>query len=341
MMPQLRDRLSLGVTLLGLSACAQVFGCAPANPSLAYLKGVQQTAIGGGFAQSRRLDVAGQCPTCTPDETIFAERIAGAEQGFDAGCNGMPIAEADYRQVKTMLTPDNSTAAYGTFVTARMCQVAEQYQACTAPAHRQLPAGDSAAPAGALTAAINQCHESNPAEAEEILDRAIAQESESINRSIQTADFERARPELPIYAALPRSNQQRAEQWRTTIANEESAEREASVRTAARVRSMVCDDNYYVQNPETGYANMIGGMNMRHGGRIGPDNPFEPVSKTDTKETRMAVLTVALSNIEELPLADAQELLTKAYALAATDKSYCGAETVTQVGAQPGAQPPE
>jgi hypothetical protein len=95
---------------------------------------------------------------------------------------------------------------------------------------------------------------------------------------------------------------------------------------------MVCDDTYYVQNSETGYASMLGGLNMRRGGRIGPDNPFEQASKTDTKESRMAILSLALSNVEELPLADAREMLTKAYAHASTDKSYCGAETVTQRG---------
>ena len=324
MMPQVRDRIRHGVLLLLLSASAAVSGCATTRPSTDYLKSLQQTVMRGEFAQTARVDVATECPTCDPEETIFAQHIVSAEQGFGAGCKGIPGAEASYRKIRTMMEPGNSIPEYESFVTNRVCQVAEQYQACTAPEHRLVPAGDGAAPVGALTAAIDQCHESNPAEADEILNRAIAQESEFINRAILAADFAGAKPELRVYAALPRSNQQRAEQWRTTIAGEESAQRAVAARTRAQVKNMVCDDSYYLRNSETGSATIVAGLNMRHRGRIKPDNSFELVSRTDTKESRMAVLTWELSNAEELSAADAREMLNEAYVLASKDRSYCG-----------------
>jgi hypothetical protein len=322
-MLQFRDRVPHGVLLLLLSASAMVGGCSTStSPSADYLKRLQQTAMRGEFAHPARVEVATECPACDPEETILAQHIVSAEQEFAAGCKGIPGAEASYRKIRTMMEPGNSIPQYESFVTNRMCQVAEQYQACTAPGHRLVPIGRATAPTGALTDAIEQCRESNPAEADEILNRAIAQESESINRAILAGDFADAKPELRLYAALPRSNQQRAEQWRTTIAGEESVQRAAAARTSAQVKNMVCDDSYYVRNPETGYAILVAGMNMRH--RIAPDNPLEHVSTTDTRESRMAVLSWELSNVEELSAADAREMLNEAYARASKDSSYCG-----------------
>jgi len=85
---------------------------------------------------------------------------------------------------------------------------------------------------------------------------------------------------------------------------------------------MVCDEDYFVRNPETGYGTTVGGMNVRHGGRIGPDNPFVQISKSDTRESRMAVLTGELSDAEELPASDAQQRLQSAYQRATKDNSY-------------------
>ena len=323
MTPRVREHMSHGTLLLFLSASVAICGCSTIKPSTDYLKSLQQAAL-SGEVQSATLDVAHGCPACSPDEAIFAQQIVDAEQRFGAGCKGMPGAEASYRMIKAMMQPDNSIPGYKDFVGNRMCQVAEKYQTCAAPEHRAVAAGDSAAPAGALIAAIDQCREQNPGEADEILNRAIALESESINRSILAGDYADAKPELRIYAALPRSNQQRAEQWRTSIADEESAAKALTAHSSAEIKDMVCNDSYFVRNPETGYGNTVGGLNMRNGGRIGSDNPFEPVSRTDTKESRMATLTWELSNADEVSVTDAQKMLKNAYAHAAKDPSYCG-----------------
>lgn len=326
----LRDGMRHSAWLLLLGASALISACATVRPSDDYLKNLQLSAIRGEFAQNTRVDVANECPTCDPEATIFAQNVVSAERGFGDGCKGMPSAEASYRKIKTMMEPDNSIPQYEAFVTNRMCQVAEQYQSCAAPEHREIPIGDSAAPAGALTAAIDRCRESNPDHADEILNRAIAQEAESISRSILTSEFDQARRELRVYAALPRSNRQRAQQWRVAIADGQSVQREVAAQTTAEVHSMVCDDRYYVRNPEDGYANIVPGMNMRRGGRL-EDGPFERIA-TDSKESRMAVLSGALSDEAELPQAEAQEILSKAYARASKDKSYCGKERVTRRG---------
>ncbi len=323
MTSRVRRRISHGMLLLFLSATAAICGCSTVKPSTDYLKNLQQEAL-RGEVQTASLDVSRECPTCSPDEAIFAQQIVDAEQRFGAGCKGMPSAEASYRMIKTMIQPDNAIAGYKDFVANRMCQVAEKYQACAAPEHRAVAAGDSAAPAGALIAAIDQCRELNPGEADEILNRAIAQESESVNRAVLAGDYADAKPELRIYAALPRSNQQRAEEWRNSIADEESTAKALTAQTSAEIKSMVCDETYFVRNTETGYGNTVGGLNMRHGGRIGPDNPFVPVSKTDTKESRMATLTWELSNADEVSVTEAQKMLRNAYAHAAKDPSYCG-----------------
>jgi hypothetical protein len=319
-----RDRLRRGALLLVLGACAGLGGCSTIKPSTAYLIGLQQTAMHGGFAPGTEFDLAAQCPRCAPQETAFAQNIINAEQKFGAGCKGIADAEQSYRRVRALMDVRNSIPEYGTFVASRMCQVANQYQVCSTSPHRTVPAGDSADPAGAVTAAIEQCRVSNPAEADEILDRAIAQEGESVNRAVLAGDFASAKPELRVYAALPRSSKARAEEWHTTIASEESADKASNSRLYARIKSMVCDENYYAQNPDTGYAGVVGALNMSHGGRIGPDNPFEPVSQTDTRESRMAVLTWELSNSEELSASDAHQLLQGAYVRAAKDSSYCG-----------------
>jgi hypothetical protein len=325
MMPHFRDRARYAVLLLVLSACAIDGGCSAAKPSSSdYLKSLQQTAMRGEFARTARVDISAECPACTPEDTIFAQNIVSAEQGFGAGCKGMPAAEASYRKIKTLMEPGNSSPEYETFVTTRRCQVAEQYQTCTAPGHRLVAIGDDLAPAGALVAAIDQCRESNSAEANEILNRAIAQESESINRAVLAGNFASAKPELRVYTALPRSSRQRAEQWRATIAAEESGQRDSAARTSAQVKSMVCDDHYYAHNQETDFATTVAGMNMRHGGKIESDDPVEHVSSTDAKETRLASLSWALSNVEELSASQAREMLNQAYARASKDRSYCG-----------------
>jgi hypothetical protein len=221
------------------------------------------------------------------------------------------------------MEPSNSLPEYATYLANRMCQVVEQYQTCAAPPHRIVPIGDTASPAGALTAMVEQCRESNPAEADEILNRAIAQESESISGALMAGDFAAARRELSVYAALPHSNPQRADEWRNASADEERADKARSARTSAAVKSMVCDENYYVPNPDTGYLRVVGGMNMSHGGRIGPDNPFEQRAPNDTRESRMAMLAWELSNAEELSVSDAQRMLQSAYTRAAKDHSYC------------------
>jgi hypothetical protein len=324
MMPQFHRRLGRGAFVLMLSAGTLMCGCSTTRPSIVYLKDLQQTAIRGGFASGASVNVAAECPTCGPEETLLAENIVNAEEKFGAGCKGMPDAEASYRRVRSMMEPTNSIAEYRTYLAARMCQVADQYQGCTALPHRVVPIGSEATPAGALTGAIDQCRESNPAEADEILNRAIAQESESISHALMAGDFATAQREVGVYAALPRSNQQRADEWRNAIADEECAAKAVSARTSARVKRMVCDENYYVHNPDTGYLRTVGGMNMSHGGRIGPDNPFEAPAPNDTRESRMAVLTWELSSAEELSAIDAQRMLQSAYDRAAKDHSYCG-----------------
>jgi hypothetical protein len=329
-MPRFRDRVRRGAYALLLGAAFALGGCSTVKPSTTYLKGLQQIAMQGGFAVGASVDVAGECPSCGPEETVFAQNIIGAEQKFGVGCKGVPEAEASYRSVRAMMNPQNSIPEYAAWVANRMCVVADQYQACTTSPRRVVPAGAGEDPAGALTAAIDECRVSNPAEADDILNRAIAQEGESVNRAILAGDYMIAKPELRVYAALPRSSKLRAEEWRNTIANEESADSTARSRILARIKSMVCDESYYAQNPDTGYANMLGALNMSHGGRIGPDNPFEPVSKTDTKESRMAVLSWELSNSEELSTGDAQQMLQRAYDRAAKDSSYCSASASNQ-----------
>jgi hypothetical protein len=319
---RIRERISRGTMLLLLGAA--ICGCSTVKPSTDYLKNLQQAALRGEI-QSGTLDVAHECPTCNPDEAILAQQIVDAEQRFGAGCKEIPGAEASYRMIKATMQPDDLVPGYKNFVDNRMCQVAEKYQACAAPGHRVVSAGDTTGPAGALNAAIDQCREHNPAEADEIVNRAIALESESINRDVLSGDYADAKPELRIYASLPRSNRQRAEEWRTSIADEEFAAKTLSMQTSAELKAMVCDDSYFVRNPETGYGNTVGGLNMRKGGRIGSDNPFEPVSKIDTKESRMATLIWELSNADEISMADAQKMLQRAYARAAKDRSYCGA----------------
>jgi hypothetical protein len=321
MTPRIRKRLSHGTMLLFIGA---VFcGCSTVKPSTDYVRSLQQAAL-RGEVQSGPLDVAHECPICNPDEAIFAQQIVDAEQRFGAGCKEIPGAEASYRMIKAMMQSDDLVPGYKNFVDTRMCQVAEKYQACAAPEHRAVSVGDSTGPAGALIAAIDQCREHNPAEADEILNRAIAMESESINRAVLAGNYADAKPELRIYAALPRSNQQRAQEWRTSIADEEFAAKTLSAQTSAELKGMVCDDSYFVRNPETGYGTTVGGLNMRKGGRIGSDNPFWPVSKTDTKESRLASLIWELSNANEISMADAQKMLQRAYARAAKDPSYCG-----------------
>src|SRR5271166_1466325 len=324
MMPQFRRRLRRGAFVLMLGAITLVCGCSTTKPSIIFLKDLQQTAIRGGFASGARANAAAECPNCSPQETLLAENIVNAELKFGAGCKGIPDAAASYRQVRTMMEPTNSLPEYGTHLATRMCQVAEQYQTCASPLHPIVPIGDNASPAGALTATIAECRKSNPAEADEILNRAIAQESESISRALMAGDFATAQREVGVYAALPRSNQQRADEWRTAIADEEWADKAVSTRASARIRSMVCDENYYVHNPDTGYLRTIGGMNMSHGGRIGPDNPFEPPAPNDTRDSRMAVLSWELASAEELSVTDAQRMLQNAYNRAAKDHSYCG-----------------
>jgi hypothetical protein len=324
MMPQFGNRICHSVVLLLLGASGLVSGCSTARPSATdYLKSLQQGAMRGEFARSAKVDVAMDCPACNPDEANFAQHVAGAEQGFSAGCKGLPAAEASYRKIKTMMDPANSIPEYQTFVLNRMCEVAEQYQTCTAPGHRLVPIGDATAPAGALVAAIDQCRESNQEEANEILNRAIAQEGESVNRRILAGNFADAKPELRVYAALPRSSRQRAEQWRSTIAAEETAHGAAVARTAQQVRNMVCDERCILRNPETGYATVVPGMNLSHGGKIETDNPGEHASATDAKEARMAMLGSELSNAEELSATEARDLLNQAYVRASKDRSYC------------------
>jgi hypothetical protein len=322
MTSELRARMSRSMLLLILSA--SICGCSTVKPSSEYIKSLQQEALSGQI-QSGALDVGRDCPTCNPDEAVFAQQIVDAEQRFASGCNGIPGAEASYRIIKTMIGPDNSLPGYQTFVANRMCQVAEKYQSCSAPEHRSVSVGENGTPAGALIGAIEECRAQNPSEADEILNRAIAQESESINRAVLAGDYAGAKPELRIYAALPRADRQRAEEWWATIADEESEAKAESRKTAAEVKNMVCDDTYFARNPETGYGSTVGGLNMRHGGHIGSDNPFDPLAKTDTKESRMATLMWELSNADEVSIADAQKMLQHAYAHAAKDPSYCGA----------------
>jgi len=308
-----------------LTAGAMSGGCSTARPSATdYLKSLQQTAMQGDFARTAAIDVATECPECNPEETAFAQHIVGAEQGFSAGCKGLPRAEASYRQVGTMMESANSIPEYATFVATRMCQVAEQYQICTAPGRRLTPIGDPIAPAGALVEAIDQCRRSNPAEADEILNRAIAQESEFINRAVMAGDLVNAKPELRVYSACPRSSKQRAQQWRATIAQEESAQREVAARISMQVKNMLCDDQYYARNPETGYPSVIAGMNLRHGGKIEADSSVEHLSETDAKETRMATLSWELSIADDLSADQARETLNQAYLRASKDPSYCG-----------------
>jgi hypothetical protein len=222
-----------------------------------------------------------------------------------------------------MMDPASVVPEYATYVAGRMCQVADRYETCTEPPHRAIPIGNEATPTGALTGAIEQCRVSNPAAAGEILNRAIAQESESISSAIMAGDLITARRELRVYAALPRANQQRADEWRNAIADEEQANKALSARASATVKSMVCDENYYVSNPETGYLRSVSGMNMSHGGRIAPNDPFGG-TPNDTRESRMAMLAWELSSAEELSTSDAQRMLQSAYSRAAKDHSYCG-----------------
>jgi hypothetical protein len=323
-MPRFRDRVRRGAFAL-LGATLALGGCSTIKLSTTYLKGLQQIAMQGGFAAGASVDVAGECPSCSTEETVFAQNVINAEQKFGAGCKGVPDAEASYRSVRAMMNPQNSIPEYSAWVANRLCVVADQYQACSTSPGRVVPAGAGEDPAGALTAAIDECRVSNPAEADDILNRAIAEEGEFVNHAIMSGDYEIAKPELRIYAALPRSSELRAAEWRNTIAGEESADSTARSRISARIKSMVCDESYYAQNPDTGYVNMLGALNMSHGGKIGPDNPFEPVSKTDTKESRMAVLSWELSNSEELPTGDARQMLQSAYDRAAKDSTYCSA----------------
>jgi hypothetical protein len=322
MTSQVRNRMSYGLLLLILSA--SICGCSTVKPSSEYLKTLQQEALSGQI-QSGPLEVGRECPTCSPDEAVLAQQIVDAEQRFASGCKEIAGAEASYRIIKTMIGPDNSIPRYQTFVADRMCQVAEKYQRCAAPDHRLVPVAEDGAPAGALIGAIDECRAHNPDEADEILNRAIAQESESINRAVLAGDYNYAKPELRIYAALPRADRERAEEWRATIADEESDAKAESRKTAAQLKSMVCDETYFARNSENGYGNTLGGLNMRHGGRIGSDNPFDPMAKTDTKESRMATLTWELSNADEVSVGDAQKMLQRAYAHAAKDPTYCGA----------------
>jgi len=322
MRSRIRERFGRGLVLL--VTCAAVWGgCATVKPSSDYVKNLQQAAL-RGEAQTGALEVAHECPTCTPDETVFAQQIVAAEQRFGAGCKGIAGAEASYRMIKAMIQPDNSIPGYSGFVANRMCQVAEKYQACAAPEHRELSAGDSAGLAAGLASAIAQCRETNPGEADEILNRAIAAESEAVSRALLSDDYANAKREWRIYAALPRSNKQRAEEWRVSIADEESSAHALHAKTSFELKGMVCDESYFVRNPETGYGVTVGGLNMRNGGRIGSDNPFEPVSKMDTRESRMATLTWELSNADEISMIDAQKMLLSAYQHAAKDPAYCG-----------------
>ena len=324
-MPHFRARFRRAAYLAMLGAAIAFGGCSSVKLSTLYVKGLQQTAMRGGFAGAAKVDVAGECPSCGPEDTILAQNIINAEQKFAAGCTGIPESEASYLRVRAMLDAQNSLPEYAGYVAGRMCRVADRYATCATSPRRIIAAGSADDPAGALNGAIEQCRTSNPDEADEILNRSIAQESEAINRAVLADDYSIAKSELSVYAALPRSSRLRAEEWRNTLANEESLESAAHKRTSIRIRSMVCDENYYAQNPDTGYVNTLGGLNMSEGGKIGTDNPFVAVSKTDTRESRMAVLTWELSRSEEVPVTDAQQMLQQAYNHAAKDPSYCSA----------------
>ena len=315
-------RVRIGALVL-LTGCATLGGCSTVKPSTAYLNNLQQIAMHRGFASGARSDVYGECPSCSVGEAAFAQNIIDAELNYARGCGGVADAEANYQRVRAMMDPSNSTPAYQAFVSDRVCRIADRYQKCATSPERSIAAGDRNNPAGALTAAIDQCRMTNPAQADEILDRAIADKEDAINRALLSDDYATAARELRVYAALPRANQQRAEQWRSTIENEESADHATRKRIAGRVRSMVCDEHYDVRNPETGYAKTVSGLNMRNGGKIVPENPYQPVSRADTPETRMTMLAWELSNLEDMPSGDAREMLQRAYDRAHRDSSYC------------------
>jgi hypothetical protein len=212
--------------MLIASASAVLSGCSRNVSSAEYLEGLQKAAVQGSLGHISNIDASAECPTCSADQLELAKAMVAAEKGMEGGCRNLPAAESSYRFIEQSLSKGNLSAQsdYLDFIQHRTCVVAQKYQECTEPGDRHLLIADQSGPAGALVAAIDECRKSNPLEADEILDRAIAREAQEISIDILSSDWDRATPELKIYEALPRSNKDRVAQWRSAMTKEEAAE---------------------------------------------------------------------------------------------------------------------
>jgi len=203
-----------------IAACVCVLqGCSKSSASSAYLQGLEQRAIAGDLARAGNVDLAVECPACNADEIAFAQNVVAAEKGMARGCAGLPAAESSYRNVARLADPVTlpTSPEYQEFVGQQTCEAAGRYERCTEPANRRISISDASGPAGALIEAIDSCRKYNPAAAEDIVNLAIAHEAQAITEDLMAAKYDRAKPELRIYDALPRSNKERVAQWRMAL----------------------------------------------------------------------------------------------------------------------------
>ena len=307
--------------------CALLSGCSTNNGSHEYLIGLQKAAMNGSLGQGDLSDVSEQCPKCTPDEMAFAQRIVEAERGMSKICAGLPTAETNYRQIRMLMSSGDMPLApgYQEFVNSRTCAAADQYATCTDPAARHLSAGDPSSPAGNLLGAIAECRASNPDAAAEIVNRVLAQEAQAISNGLLGGDFKQADREVRIYAAMPRANQGRVDQWRDAITEGQRDHRVALRRASARAKHMVCDPSVrYMDTDEKGEPLQVSmpGMNVRKVKRTDADGNEEVVRATPNQ--KMGDLVALLANETSLSLADARRILSNSYDLALKDpSSFC------------------
>jgi hypothetical protein len=307
--------------------CALLSGCSAHNGSHEYLVGLQTAAMNGSVSQSDIAAASEQCPKCTPDELAFAQRIVAAEHGMNEVCAGLPTAETNYRQIRMLIGAGDVPVApgYQEFVNNRMCIAADHYATCTDPAARHLSPGDPANPAGNLLGAISECRASNPDAAAEVVNRVLSQEAQAISNGLLSGDFKQADHEVRIYAAMPRANQGRVEQWRDSITEGEHGRRVALRRASARAKQMVCQPSVrYVDTNEKGEAMQVSmpGLNLHKTRHTDEDGDEEAVQSTP--DQKMNDLVALLANETNLSLADSRRILTSSYDLALKDPgSFC------------------
>lgn len=306
---------------------ALLSGCSTGHGSHEYLVGLQQSAMSGSLGHSDIGEASEQCPKCTPDEMAFAQRIVSAEHGMSRVCAGLPTAETNYRQIRMLIGSGDMPLApgYQEFVNSRMCIAADHYATCTDPSARHLSAGDPSNPAGNLLGAIAECRASNPDAAAEIVDRVLEQEAQAISNGLLSGDFKQADREIRIYAAMPRANQGRVDQWRDAITEAERGRRVALRRASARAKQMVCEPSVkYVDTDEKGEPLQVSmpGLNARKVKHADDDGSDDAVKATS--DQKMGDLVAVLANETSLSMADSRRILSSSYDLALKDpSSFC------------------